>query len=179
MTGLRQRRKGAKAQRRRERKRFLLFASLRLCVSALELNNCVAYEPSKPLPDNMDAMPQQVLVPRKTFYHRAATFCLLAPFIGIVINFFGALDRAQHPPQNRMELLADITVNAFVPVLGVLAGIISLFGIRSYGKTGILWKTVAGLLIFTLMVLAAIPSVMKARQISRQRYEQRYGHPLP
>jgi hypothetical protein len=78
-----------------------------------------------------------------------------------------------------VDALADATLTAAVPVLGVIAGIISLFGIRRHGSAGILWKTVTGLLIFALMVLVAIPPFLRARAVARQRYEQRYHHPPP
>jgi len=67
----------------------------------------------------------------------------------------------------------------YCAVLGVFAGIIALFGIRRHGAAGILWKAVTGLSIFVVLVLLAIPSCLKAKEISRQRYEQRYGHPMP
>lgn len=117
---------------------------------------------------------------RKSIYHRLATFCLLAPFIGVALNIvLWAPGRAQNPPQTRAEALADATVTAAVPVLGAMAGFISLFGIRRHGSVGILWKTVAGLAIFALMLLATIPPLLRAREAARQRYEQRYGHPPP
>lgn len=116
----------------------------------------------------------------KTFFHRAATFCLWAPLIGILLNVFCWVPgRAAHPPATRMDALADATVSAFVPVLGFLAGVVSLFGIRRYGRTGILWKALTGMTIFLLMVGAAIPALLKARSAARQQYEQRYGHPPP
>lgn len=62
---------------------------------------------------------------------------------------------------------------------GFVLGIISLFGIKRHGKAGILWRAVAGLLIITFMLLAAIPSFLRARAITRERYEQQYGHTPP
>jgi hypothetical protein len=116
----------------------------------------------------------------KTFFHRAAAFCLWAPLIGILLNVLCWVPgRAVHPPATRMDALADATVSAFVPVLGFLAGIVSLFGIRRYGRTGILWKALTGMTIFLLMIAMAIPALLKARDVARQRYEQRYGHPPP
>ena len=116
----------------------------------------------------------------KTFFHHAATFCLWAPLIGILLNVFcWGPGRAARPPQTRIDALADATVSAFVPVMGFLAGVVSLFGIRRYGKAGILWKAVTGMLIFLLMILALIPALLKARGVERERYEQRYGHPPP
>jgi hypothetical protein len=65
-----------------------------------------------------------------------------------------------------VDALADATLTAFVPVVGFLAGVLSLFGIRRYGKSGILWKAATGMLIFLLMVLAAIPALLKAREVA-------------
>jgi hypothetical protein len=107
----------------------------------------------------------------KTFYHRAATFCLWSPFIGIIITFFG---RMSPPPQTSVEAAANATYNAAVPVLGFIAGIVALSGVKRHGSAGILWKAVTGMSIFLLMVLMAIPSFLKAKEAARQRHEQRY-----
>jgi hypothetical protein len=80
-----------------------------------------------------------------------------------------APERIRNPPKTRAEAVADVIVTGAVPMLGVIAGIISLFGIRRHGSAGILWKAVSGLAIFLLMILAAIPSVLKARENARIR----------
>jgi hypothetical protein len=116
----------------------------------------------------------------RTFFHRAATFCLWAPFIGILLNVFVWVPgQATHPPQTRMDAAANATLTASVPVMGFFAGVVSLFGIRRNGTRGILWKAVVGMLIFVLMILAAVPAFLKSRERARQQYEQRYGHPPP
>ena len=132
-------------------------------------------------PDNAMVDQTPLIEPaRKTFFHRAATFCLWAPLIGILLQVccWGP-GRSGRPNETQIEVLADATMAAFVPVIGFLAGVVALFGIRRHGKSGILWKAITGMLIFLLMVLAVIPALLKAREASRQRYEQRYGHPPP
>jgi hypothetical protein len=64
------------------------------------------------------------------------------------------------------------SLSALFPLSGVVAGIISLFGIRRNGRAGILWKAVTGISIVVLLALALVPSVLAARERARQRFEQ-------
>jgi hypothetical protein len=115
----------------------------------------------------------------KTLYHRAATFCLWSPFISIVLHILMIPGEVAHPPQTRIDAAVSAAYEAIVPVSGIIAGVISLFGICRHGTAAILWKTVIGLSIFVLMVLLATHDFLKAKEIARQRYEQQYGHPRP
>lgn len=120
------------------------------------------------------------VLPKKTFCHRAATFCLWSPFIAIAWNVFIVIPgRNVHTSDTQTDAAANLFLAAFFPVLGILAGIIALFGIRRHGRTGILWKAVIGLSIFLLLALLAIPNFLKARQNAREQYEQQYGQPPP
>jgi hypothetical protein len=115
--------------------------------------------------------------PQKSFYHYAATYCLLAPFTAIAVNIFVHVATIDTPPTTRIEALVPLIFPILIILSGVIFGIISLFGIRKYGRAGILWQAVAGILIVVFLALAAIPNVVRAREKSRQRYEQIYGHP--
>lgn len=122
--------------------------------------------------------PSPIVPKKKTFFHRAATFCLCSPFIAIVWNVFIVIPGQNvHTSDAKIDAAANVFLALLVPVMGIFAGIISLFGMRRYGSTGILWKTVIGLSIFSLMALLAIPNFLKAREIARERYEQQYGQP--
>ena len=118
--------------------------------------------------------------PRNTFFHHAATYCLLAPFVSIGVGILTTVARAGSPaPTTRLEALVSALFSMFIILSGVIFGIIALFGIKRYGKAGILWKAVAGILIVMFLVLAAIPNFLHARERARERYEQMYGHPPP
>src|SRR3954470_16925470 len=101
-------------------------------------------------------MTEQIPTPEaapRSFFHRAATFCLWAPLLGIILQVFCCgPGLATHPPHTQMDAVVNATFSGFVPVMGFLAGIVSLFGIRRYGKAGILWKALTGMLIFFVMV---------------------------
>ena len=74
---------------------------------------------------------------------------------------------------------AEFMLVIFIPVMGILAGLVSLCGLRPYGEAGILWKSVAGLFICGLLVLGTVPGYLIVRSMARHRYEDRYGHPPP
>lgn len=114
-----------------------------------------------------------ILSKKKTLYHRAATFCLWSPLIAIVWNVLIVIPGQNvHTSDAQTDAAANLFLAAFFPVLGIIAGIIALLGIRRHGRAGILWKTVIGLSIFLLMALLAVPNFLKAKEIARERYEQ-------
>jgi FtsH-binding integral membrane protein len=133
---------------------------------------------------NMDTPPVIRATPpplekRNSFFHHAATYCLLAPFVALGANIVIAATRTADPHPTRIEVLVPAIILTLIILSGFVFGVISLFGIRRYGKAGILWKAVMGLLIVIIMFSLAIPSFLRARAIARERYEQQYGHPPP
>ena len=109
---------------------------------------------------------------KKTFFHQAAQYSLLAPIcaigLGIVINgsitSFNASDRL---------LIGWITAifNSLLILSGFIAGIVALTGIWKHGKTGILGKAIIGIVIsggFILMAIIALPAVAHAAQKAKQ-----------
>ena len=108
----------------------------------------------------------------KTFYHQAATCCLLAPVIAIGVNLMITISRGTTPVTSRLEALIPALLLGGIMLLGAISGIVSLFGIPRYGKAGILWKSVTGLVIFTLIFVAAIPAFIRGRDLARRRQQQ-------
>jgi hypothetical protein len=105
----------------------------------------------------------------KTFYHHAATYCVLAPFVAFGANVVIAASRASNPSPTRIEILVPAIILSLIILSGFVFGIISLFGIKRHGRAGILWKAVTGLLIITLMFLGVISSILHANKIAHER----------
>ncbi|GEM_PF-7049583 len=122
----------------------------------------------------MDTQLPPPIQKQKTFYHHAATYCLLAPFVGIGVSFVINVIHASNTstPTTRIESLITALFLLIIIVSGVLFGVISLFGIRQHGKAGILWKAITGILIVAFLFLAAIPSFLHARKMAQARQEQ-------
>lgn len=118
--------------------------------------------------------------PQNTFFHHAATYSVLAPFISVGVTILTFVARAGSPaPATRAEVLVSGLLSTFIILSGFVFGIVALFGIKRYGTAGILWKAVVGILIFVFLILSAIPPFFHAREKARERYEQMYGHPPP
>jgi len=139
----------------------------------------------------MDTLPPIISPPplppskpvRKPFAFQAAQASLLAPLtaigIGILVNVgMGA---------QRSPLAGIITgsISILLVVLGFIFGILALFGIRRYGKKGILGRAIAGVcingIIIALMIFS-IPMYKKmaerAKEIQRQQHmEQQQTQP--
>ncbi len=108
-------------------------------------------------PDN-----PQVLPKRKTFFHYAATFCLLAPFIGyaVLMCLLGYL--ATHLPQSHLGAIIHVVIGEAPLVFGFLGfifGIVALCGIRRHGAGGILGQVLVGFFFFFLTGILASQTI--------------------
>jgi hypothetical protein len=75
--------------------------------------------------------------PANSFYHKAADFSAKAPAIAI-----GAI------------ILSTVTNG--ILIVGLICGIIALFGIPRHGKRGLLGKAIVGILVPVLLVLSVV-----------------------
>jgi hypothetical protein len=89
-------------------------------------------------------------------YRMLARYCWLSIPIAMLFNFFFQVGRTQTP--TRADLVAGAILAAIVPVSGVLAGLISFFGIPRHGRRGILWPALIGLFLWGGMTAMAIPT---------------------
>lgn len=71
-----------------------------------------------------------------------------------------------------MDAVTNAVIISILPSLGILSGIISLFGIRRCGSRGILWKAVIGLTVYGLLFLAAVPPFLKSVEAAKHHYVQ-------
>ena len=107
---------------------------------------------------------------RHDFFRHAATFCLLSPFISIVLTLFIFIPaNAAHPPRTRMDALANAVIISITTGLGIVSGIVSFLGVRRYGAKGIVWKSSIGLAIIMLLFAASVPSFLKATKAANAR----------
>jgi ABC-type molybdate transport system permease subunit len=113
--------------------------------------------------------------PRASFAKQAATFSLLAPFVGMGVNIFTQLGAREHP-----IALAIVGGTAVLLILaGFVLGIVALVQMKKYGKQGIFWKAIAGICINGLLIAAmliSIPGLKKAaeraKEMQRQKLQQ-------
>ena len=131
----------------------------------------ISQQPSPPLPPV-----------KKPFAFQAAQASLLAPAIafglGIVVNVGIS---GQLPP------LAGIivgSINVVLILLGLIFGIIALFGVRRYGKKGILGRSIAGICINGILIALMVISIPmyqrmagRAKEIQQQKSEQQQPSP--
>lgn len=105
-----------------------------------------------------------------SIFHKAASICVWSPLIAIIVTMI-----PQAPAHSREGALASAIAAGAVPVAGIVAGLVALCGIRKYGKAGILWKSVVGLLIWVVLAGAAIPAFLAVREKARKAQEQHTG----
>lgn len=105
-----------------------------------------------------------------SLFHQAANFCIWSPLIAIIVNIV----TPKIPVHTQTDALINAIIAAVLPVAGIIAGIVALFGLRSYGRKGILWKSIIGLLIWVLLVAAAFPVITMVRDKARKINEQQH-----
>lgn len=79
----------------------------------------------------------------------------------------------QTPVHSREEALAGVVVSSVIPLAGIVAGFFALLGVRKHGQAGLLWKSVIGLLIWTLLAASAFSAFLTVREHVRKSQEQR------
>ncbi len=102
---------------------------------------------------------------RSEFFLIAAWFCLIGPFAAAAIVGIGlAIGIPDHPSGSPTETTFGIA--ACVMLTSVLAGIVSLFGIKKYGWRIIAWKFAVGISLSCIVyfVLIVIGTGMVAHQ---------------
>lgn len=111
-------------------------------------------------------------MPQKTFFQRAATYCLLAPLavagLGIalwILNFYVLL-------LPHFSTRAYLYLSIAMLLAGMCFGIISLFGLGRPGKIGILCKILPGILITAFLCVILVSSYLRVSRV-------RNHHALP
>jgi hypothetical protein len=99
-------------------------------------------------------------------FRALATYSWLSVFVCMAVNI--AVFGAAHSTQTREEALHKAIVAAFVPITGLLAGIIALLAIPKYGRKGLLWPALSGICVWLLLAVIALPAFNAARQKSLQ-----------
>lgn len=95
-----------------------------------------------------------------------ARYCWLSIPIAMLFNAFLQGGRPQTP--TRTDLIAGAILAAIVPVSGILAGLISFFGIPRYGRRGILWPALIGLFLWAGMAALAIPTFNRVQKRAKE-----------
>jgi hypothetical protein len=63
----------------------------------------------------------------------------------IAVSIFVHVATIDTPSTTRFEALVPVIFPSLIILSGLIFGIISLFGIRKYGRAGILWRAIAGI----------------------------------
>jgi len=112
--------------------------------------------------------------PQDSIFHQAATASVFAPLIAIGLTVFSSAARSSLGPQSQRFVAAIVDIAALLIILiGLICGIVALFGISKHGKRGILRKAMLGIIIPLLLSGLAIPNFMAARSqaIKRKQYQ--------
>jgi hypothetical protein len=100
--------------------------------------------------------------PPKTtsFSHQAAKLSWVCPIIIFLLLAFGRLAGARVI----IELIAFLLI-----VVGLVFGVIALFGMRTCGKSGILAPAIAGIIINGLLLFIFVTNFLAARARAQQQ----------
>ena len=57
---------------------------------------------------------------------------------------------------------------SIMALVGIISGVIALFGVRRYGRKGILWPALIGITIWLLLPALAFPALYRVSQLTKQ-----------
>jgi hypothetical protein len=121
-----------------------------------------------PLPQNPN---------RKSWAHHAALASLLAPLLIILLGItLGGIAAANSASPQTAHTLGMITGSSSVVLLmiGIGSGVAALCGIPRYGKQGILGRSIAGLVLSGLLVVAGVAAMaVTLQKATKKRQAQK------
>lgn len=101
-------------------------------------------------------------------YHKLATTSIVAIPLGLAVGIASNVASSiVEPPFARITGLIISILIASIILIGLFSGVAALFGIRRYGKKGILIKSIIGILIPLLMIISTIPLILNTRQLKQ------------
>jgi len=101
---------------------------------------------------------------RNSIFHQAATASVFAPLIAIGLAVVSSGGRISLYPQlQRTVAFISGMAGSIIILIGLICGIVALFGIPKHGKNGILGKALCGIIIPLLLFGLTIPSFVLAR----------------
>jgi hypothetical protein len=100
-----------------------------------------------------------------TIFHKLARVSWLTVIVAMVVNvWFGPGSHLRSNP-----LVTGLVVLVWICiVVGLLSGIVALFGVRRYGRKGILAPALTGICLWVLLVGTAIPTILRARALEHK-----------
>src|ERR1700744_702258 len=104
----------------------------------------------------------------KSFFHQAAKLSWICPLLIFLLLMVGK--------QLNAPLAIDL-IGVFLMVLGLVFGIVALFGISKHGVKGILFQAAVGITINGLLLFIFITNFMAARARALQQHGGREAAP--
>jgi hypothetical protein len=132
------------------------------------------------LPPIIPSPPPLLPTAKKPFAFQAAQASLLAPLTAVGVSIVVNVGMG-----NQATPLAKIITGSLcvlLIVLGLVFGIVALFGVRRHGSKGILGRAVAGVCVNGILIAfmaISIPGFMKAAERAEQMRQQQGTEPQP
>ncbi len=101
-----------------------------------------------------------------SFFHKAATYSVIALVASFVLQFLLSGISRNLPPDSARFLLYIPTV---VVVSAIPAGIIALCGIPKYGFKKLLWKGLVGTIIPVVLFIMSVIVISELRKLSEDQ----------
>ena len=105
------------------------------------------------------------------FARQAAKASWLAPFIAIVMGFFGNALANSNPdgPSSRTVSLVVGALALIIVLAGLILGVLALFGIKKHGARGILVPAIVGIVLSSGYLYLLISAILIVRRIVEER----------
>lgn len=103
---------------------------------------------------------------RGQFYRNAANISVGCLFASWIFSFVLTKPLAALGATGRW---IGVGLPVLLTLLAIIAGATALFGVKKYGKEGLLTKGLCGVLLPILLTLLAIPAFLKVREVSTEK----------
>jgi len=112
----------------------------------------------------MSLEPPPLASSRQKRYFQLAQASWLTVVSACGVNF--ALQTASGPSPAPGSRIGGAVVVGALALIGLLSGIIALFGVRRYGRKGLLWPAITGICLWLLLFALAVPVFSQTRKMA-------------
>src|SRR4030095_1966842 len=115
----------------------------------------------------MNSTPTPLPDSRRPIFEQLARASWLSVVISICTNLVFQVGFG--PSTSRETTLIRALPTALFVLIGIVSGIVAICAVPRYGRKGLLWPALTGILLWISLFIIAVPTLLRARQLAQSK----------